>query len=156
MAGLGSGAPEAPAITWTAPATFATAASTSSMRLATYHVAPVAGDTDPAELTVVRAGGTTDANIERWVRQFDDAGRETRTEKMIAGFKVTIVEVSGSYLGGAMTPNGAPEPKKGWSLLGAIVETPGSPYFFKMIGPTATVKKAHDPFVALLESITKA
>lgn len=154
MGGMGGGAPEAPAITWTAPAPFASAASTSSMRLATYRVAPVAGDSEPAELTVVRAGGTTDANIDRWVRQFDDAGKETRTEKTVAGFKVTIVEVSGSYLGGAMTPTGAPDPKKGWSLLGAIVETPGSPYFFKMIGPTATVKKAHDGFVALVESIT--
>lgn len=154
--GMMGGGDEAPAIAWKAPASFATSASTSSMRLATYAIAPAAGDKDPAELTVVRAGGTTDANVERWVRQFDDAGKETKSEKTVAGFKVTIVEVSGSYLGGGMSPTGAPEPKKGWSLLGAIVETPGAPYFFKMTGPTATVKKARPDFVAMIDGITKA
>jgi hypothetical protein len=154
---VGSGAPmmggdEPPAIAWKAPPSFREAASTSTMRIATYTIG---GDGDAAELTVVRAGGSTDANIERWVRQFDDAGKETRTEKTVAGFKVTMVEVQGTYLGGAMSPMGAPEPKKGWSLLGAIVETPGSPYFFKMTGPTPTVTKAKPAFVAMLDGIQK-
>ena len=154
--GMGMGSPnEAPAIAWTAPSSFTTAPNTSGMRLATYKIAPAAGDTDEAELSVIRAGGSTEANLDRWVRQFDDAGKETKTEKTVAGFKVTLVEVSGTYLGGGMSPIGAPEPKKGWSLLGAIVETSGSAYFFKMTGPTATVKKAHDPFVAMIEGITK-
>ncbi len=152
---LGPGGDQAPAIAWKPPPSFREAESTSTMRIATYTIAAVAGDSESAELTVVRAGGSTDANVDRWVRQFDDAGKETRTEKTIAGFKVTIVEVSGTFLGGAMSPMGAPAGKKGWSLLGAIVETPGSPYFFKMTGPAATVAKARPAFVAMLEGIEK-
>jgi hypothetical protein len=35
-----------------------------------------------------------------------------------------------------------------------IVETPGSPYFFKITGDAATVHGAPAPLVALLDSIT--
>lgn len=145
---------EAPALAWTVPGGWSTAPNTSTMRLATYHVPAAKGEADETEVTVVRAGGTVEANIDRWVRQFDEAGKDERTVKTVAGLKITFVEVSGSYLGGAMAPQGAPEPRKGWSLLAAIVETPGSPYFFKMLGPTATVKAARETFFGLLDSVT--
>jgi hypothetical protein len=49
---------------------------------------------------------------------------------------------------------GAPTPHPHWTLLGAIVETSGSPYFFKMTGPQATVRAAHVAFDRLIESVT--
>lgn len=144
---------ERPEIEWKLPAGWSLGTG-SAMRLATYRLPAADGAPDEAEVSVMRAGGDVDSNVHRWVGQFDEAGQDTRVEKTVAGFKVTIVEVSGTYLGNAMGPNDALA-KKGWSLLGAIVETSGSAYFFKMTGPTATVKKAHDPFVAMIEGITK-
>ena len=145
---------DAPTLAWKVPAEWTTVPNTSSMRLATYHVPAAKGDADETEVTVVRAGGTTNANIDRWIRQFDEAGKDERTEKSVGGFKITIVEVSGRYLGGAVMPSADSEPHKGWSLLGAVVETSSSPYFFKMTGPTASVKAAHDAFIELLDSVT--
>jgi hypothetical protein len=41
----------------------------------------------------------------------------------------------------------------GWALLGAIVETPGSPYFFKMLGPSPSIQTARPSFDRLLASL---
>lgn len=138
-------------LTWTAPEGWQTAPNPSTMRLATYRIAHVGKDTEDAELSVSRAGGGTDANIQRWVGQFDDAGKDTRATRTVRGLKVTTVEVSGSYQGGGMM--GGAAKKTGWSLLGAIVETQGSSYFFKMVGPTATVQSARGAFNKMLDSI---
>ena len=103
-------------------------------------------------MSVARAGGTPEANIQRWLAQFDSAGKDTRTEKTVRGLHATIVEVGGTYAGmGGM--GGASHP--GWELLGAIVETGASSYFFKMLGPAAAVKAAHASFDALLASLTQ-
>ena len=146
-----------PALAWTAPAGWTTSPSTSSMRLATYRIPRAAGDAEDAELSVVRAGGTTDANIERWIGQFDDTGKNTRTSKVVHGLTVTIVEIHGTFLGGGMSAGAAPPPAHpGWALLAAIVETHGSPYFFKMTGPAKSVVAAHGAFDALVASVTPA
>jgi hypothetical protein len=121
------------------------------MRIATYRV-PGAGDDQSAEMSVARAGGTIDANIQRWIDQFDQAGQDTRTEKTIRGLNVTIVEVAGTYLGGGM-PGAPSSAHPGWALLAAIVQTPGSPYFFKLIGPAATLRAARSRFNSLIDSI---
>jgi hypothetical protein len=68
---------------------------------------------------------------------------------------VTVVSITGYFLGGGMTP-GAPAPAHpSWGLLAAIVETPGSPYFFKLTGPEATVKAARREFDTMIDGITR-
>jgi hypothetical protein len=101
-------------------------------------------------MSIARAGGSIDANIERWLGQFDQAGKDTRVEKTVKGMKVTIVEVSGTYTGGM---SGAPGQHPGWSLLAAIVQTKGDPYFFKITGPTATIKAAHPAFDGMVDGL---
>jgi hypothetical protein len=142
-------------LTWTPPPGWQTVPNASPMRLATYRVPASAGG-DDAELTVARAGGTTDANIERWRGQFEGAtGKTARTERTVHGLKVTVVELSGTYQAAGMMPGAAPAaPHPGWALLAAIVETSGSPYFFKMVGPGANVKAAHASFDVLIGSIS--
>jgi hypothetical protein len=148
---------ERAAVSWKVPVGWQTLANPTSIRLATYAI-PGVGGAAGADVSVSRAGGGTEANIDRWVRQFDDAGQEKRTEKTVRGLKVVIVEVGGTYLGSGMLPT--PEAtehandKKSWALLGAVIETPGSSYFFKMTGPAATVKRAHKDFEALVDSVT--
>jgi hypothetical protein len=141
---------EPPAITWTVPAAWKTAPNPSAMRVATYKVAHAGADTEDADVSVVRAGGTADANIARWREQFEGAVKETRTVKTVHGLKVTLVEINGTYLGGA---GASATSRPGWSLVAAIVETPQLPYFFKLTGPAATARGARPSFDALVESI---
>ncbi len=142
------------ALDWTQPSGWETAPNRSNMRLATYRVPGAAKGSGAAELTVTRAGGSAADNIARWVGQFEQAEKETRTTRTIAGFHVTTLEVSGTYDGGMSTT--APEATHpGWSLLAAVVETNGPFYFFKMVGPSAAVRAAKPAFDALLSSVRK-
>jgi hypothetical protein len=153
-AGMGAGGPSAgggdddPAIAWTVPAGWQTAANPSAMRLATYHPSP------SVDVSVSRAGGASDANIQRWVHQFDGSSAPKRTDTTVKGLDVHEVEVSGAYLGGGMMTGTASESHPGWTLVGAIVETRGPHYFFKMIGPAADVTAAKKAFEAMLQGIT--
>jgi hypothetical protein len=145
---------EAPAITWTAPPGWEVAPNASSMRLVTYHLPSTAAYPGHVEVTVTRAGGTPEANLDRWVGQFDGAGPDTRSTRVVDGFRVSTLDVSGTYEGG-MTMGGSDEPHPAWALLGAIVETNGLPYFFKLVGPVAVVQAARPAFDKLLGSIHK-
>lgn len=145
---------EAPAIRWTVPSDWQVAPNPNAMRIATYRIHAAASGGDDAEMSVARAGGTAEANIQRWLGQFDNAGPDTRAEKTVHGLHVTLVEVTGTYLGGGMTPGAGATPHSAWTLAAAIVETAGTPYFFKLVGPAATVHAAHAAFDALVASFT--
>jgi hypothetical protein len=152
---------EPAALRWTVPARWEQAPNPNPMRLATYRVdgAGSAGSAEVAEVaevSVARAGGTPDANIERWVRQFEGASTPKRSEKKVRGVDVTVVEVSGTYGGGAMMmPGAAQAVHPGWTLVGAIAQPPdGSTYFFKLLGPSAQVHAARPSFDAFLDTLT--
>src|SRR6266851_1768289 len=75
--GTPNGMPETdgpPAIVWKVPSRWSVGPNPNTMRLATYHVPAAAGAADEAEATVTRAGGSTEANVQRWIGQFADAG----------------------------------------------------------------------------------
>ncbi len=154
---LGSDHPEGAqkqAIVWKVPSRWTSVANPNAMRLATYRIKASAGGPDEGELSVVRAGGSTEANIERWVGQFSDAGPEKRAQRTVHGLKVTTVDVSGTFQAGGMAPDAPVVPRKGWMLRGAVVETDEGLYFFKMTGPSALVKSARGEFDALVSSIS--
>lgn len=152
--GLGAGHDDhgslpATTITWKVPARWKEMPNTSSMRIATYRVPRAAGENADADVSVMQAGGDLDANIERWIGQFGpDAKSKSKTsKKKIANYNVTIVETEGTY--GGM--GGKAEENSG--LLGAIVETPDMPHFFKITGPKKTVQSARAELDELLASI---
>jgi hypothetical protein len=151
-AGMGALSAETPTagVTWTAPPRWEKVPHASSMRIATYRIPHVAGDAEDAELSVTRAGGDTDANIDRWLGQFDEAGRKTakRTERMVDGLRVILVEIEGEYSG-----MGSPEPAPGYAMKSAIVETAGTKHFFKLTGPAKTVEAARAELVSLVDSV---
>lgn len=136
-----------PAIRWNVPAGWQTLPNPTSMRIATYRPTP------DSELLVVRAGGSTDANIQRWIDQFGEGAPSTRSRRTIQGLAVEVVEATGTYTSSGMVPGESTEPHRGWGLLGAVVETPGSKYFFKLVGPSAEVRTARASFDALIGSI---
>jgi hypothetical protein len=141
-----------PSLEWKAPPRWQLVPNTSTMRLATYRVPHAPGDAVDAELAITRAGGSADANAERWIHQFDEAGQKTskRTTRSVGLAEVAIVEARGAYSGG-MGKEGSSQP--GWALIGAIVPSPGMPYFFKLTGPAKSVFAARGEFDALIGSL---
>jgi hypothetical protein len=136
-----------PAIVWKMPDAWQQTPNPNAMRLATYRVP------GGLEVSVSRAGGSTEANIQRWIAQFEDLDRDTRAEKIVHGLQVVTVDIAGTYVGGGMTMGGPAEPKHDWAMMGAIVESGGPPYFFKMTGPAGAVVAAHSAFDRFLESV---
>jgi hypothetical protein len=134
---------------WKVPPKWQLLPSTSKMRLATYRVPRAPGDTQDAELSVVQAGGSVDANAQRWVGQFDEESQKTakRSTRKVGALDLTIVEVEGTYSG--MGESTSP----GWGLLGAIVAMPSLPCFFKLTGPAKTVAAARADFDAMMASL---
>jgi hypothetical protein len=145
-------------INWTSPTTWK-ADAPRPMRAATYLIAPAKGDTDSGECGVFYfgegQGGGVDANIERWVSQFEGAKTPLRKKEKIAGFDVTTVEVEGTFANSMGGPMGPKTPKSGFKLLGAIVEGPKGNVFFKLTGPAKTVEAARAEFMKMLKSATK-
>jgi hypothetical protein len=53
-----------------------------------------------------------------------------------------------------MTMGQQADAKPEWAMVGAIVETRGLPYFFKMMGPATGVRAARAAFDRLVDGIT--
>lgn len=142
----------------------------SGFRKDAYRVPKADGDEEDGDLSVSVAGGSVDMNVDRWEKQFAAEEGEApggRSEKVAGDLKITLVERWGAYNGGAaMTPGKAgdakaPAVKKGWGLLGAVVELPDAAqrgkgpkvlWFFKLVGPKKTVEAARKEFDELVAS----
>jgi gluconolactonase len=118
------------------------------LRLAQFAIPPADGDPEAAELVVSGPfGGTDQANIERWLGQFDSQGRTVKmTQGTGAAGEYVVVELTGTYnkpVGPAV--QGRTEPAPGFKMLGVIVKLePGGNYFLKLTGPEKTVDAAAD------------
>lgn len=99
-------------------------------------------------------GGGVEANIQRWIDQMEpEAGSNPQPETFDAnGFRVTWIDVSGT-LKPSMMGTGPATPQPGSRLLGAVVEGPGGPWFFKVTGPEATVTAERDDFLQMLRTV---
>ncbi|WP_208718881.1 hypothetical protein [Corallococcus sicarius] len=163
---LSASAEEAGGLTWTAPPEW-TAQPARAMRAATYKVPAAKGDAEDAELAVfyfgAGQGGAVDANVKRWVAQFQkpdgkpvDPEKDAKTkQEKVNGMPVTTVEVKGTYAGGGPMM-GPSAPKPGFKLRGAIVEGPEGALFYKLTGPEKTVNGAEKGFRKLVESVKPA
>ena len=144
-------------VNWTVPSTWKSEAQR-PMRLATYTIPPAAGDSDPGECGVYYfgpgQGGSVQANMDRWIGQFQSKEAAKRDQRTIHGLKVTTVDVSGAYtgMGGPRAPQGPP--KAGYRLLGAIVEGAQGSVFFKFTGPAKTVAQNQSTFEKMLSSMS--
>jgi hypothetical protein len=120
------------------------------------------GDSEGGECAVfVGIGGGVDANIKRWIGQFEQAdgssseAKAKQKKETINGFAVTTVDLTGVFAGGGMAMGQPSVKKPGYRLLGAIIEAPSGEVFFKMTGPAKTIAAAQDEFQTLLKSVKK-
>jgi hypothetical protein len=148
-------------VKWTTPTRWKTGPE-KPMRAATYLIPAAAGDSEGAECAVfMNIGGGVNANIKRWVGQFEQPdgnsseAKAKQKKETINGFPVTTVDLTGIFTGGGMAMGQPSTKKPGYRLLGAIVEGPEGEVFFKLTGPAKTVAAAQGEFQALLKSLKK-
>ena len=134
---------------------------TSSMRVAQYKLPKAAGDAEDASLVVYYfgqgQGGSTAANVERWVGQIKQADgsavKDAKQEQFETnGLKLTTVDVSGTYVAETAPGSGTFHNNAGYRLRAAVVETPHGSYFVKLVGPEKTVAQWNDSFLGYLKS----
>src|SRR5829696_8021548 len=134
---------------------------TSSMRVAQYKLPKAPGDTEDASLVLYYfgsgQGGSTAANIERWIGQMKRADGSAVKNATVADFeanrlKVTSVDVSGTYVAETAPGSGTFHNKPAYRLRAAVVETPNGAYFVKLVGPEKTVTHWNDSFLSYIKS----
>jgi len=126
---------------------------------------PSEGDLAAGRMTVMGAGGTVQANVDRWIGQFvqpdGSATKDKTTTKQmkLAGCTVTLVDIPGTYkdMPGGPFAGGKAVDRPDYRMLAAIIETPeAGNYFLKFYGPSATVAKHADGFRKMVEGLVPA
>ncbi len=98
------------------------------------------------------AGGSVQANLERWINQVEASDSPRREVFETNGLQVTWVEVAGTIKPSTMgMGNTTPQPNS--RMFGAVVEGLGGPWFFKATGPDLTLRDERESFVAMLKSV---
>ena len=141
------------------PAKWSAQAPKSAMRRAQLSAPGSAGD---AELIVYFFGpqgaGTAQENLDRWIGQFSNpdgsaVSNAKQTSSKVSGMDITRLEVAGQYAGG-MSPTGQQQAgQANQRMIAAIVNSQGGPYYFKFLGPSATVAENSAAFDGLISSI---
>ena len=130
---------------WTMPAAWKVAPAR-PMRMATYTL-PAAPGGEAGECGVFffgkGQGGSVQDNLGRWEKQFEGGPAPKRSEKTVHGFKVHLLEASGTYL---VLEHLRHQP----------AEAPEGLVFFKCIGPDASMKAAAKEFDELIGSLSPA
>jgi hypothetical protein len=149
------------ALTWTPPPGWTAQTPASAMRRAQYRIPGAAGAGEcvvfyfgPGE------GGDAQANAARWASQFKrpdgkPIGDAYKTREIKVGdIPVLMVEVAGTYVGGmAGAPSVADRPNQ--MLLGAIAKGPDANWFFRAIGPKATMEGQRSAFEGMIRSLKR-
>lgn len=144
------------------PMAWARVPAPSDMRAAQYRVPGEAGADGEMVLFFFGKGqgGTAQANLERWYAQFTQPdGRASRdvaivTIRTVGTLKVTTVDLSGTYSPTPMRAGGPGTSQAGARMLAAVVEGDAGPWFFRLVGPRATVAAAKVDFDALVASLS--
>ena len=125
-----------------------------------YAVPKVKDDPADGRITIMGAGGSVKANVDRWIGQFSQTdGTATRdrakiTKKELAGQVVHSVDIAGSFADKPRGPFGPSIQREKYRMLGAIVVSKNKgQYFVKMYGPAKTIAAAAPSFHKFIESL---
>lgn len=145
---------EAAGLTFKYDAPWSSVESTGMFRAGTL-AAKVAGAEKPVEAIFYHfpgpgGGGGIEANVQRWLGQFQGTPESKREEIEVGGKKITLVTATGTYNDGP--PMGAKTPKAGYTLLAAIVPAGESNIFVKLTGPKDAIATLADGFKKMVSS----
>ena len=120
------------------------------------------GDKETGRITFMGAGGDVEANITRWIGQFEQPDgsstkEKTKTQKLsVSNQEVHYVDISGTYKDtpGGPFAGGKTVMREKYRMLGAIIVTKNAGrYFVKFYGPEKTVKDNEKVFQDLVNSL---
>ncbi len=123
-----------------------------------FSIPAVGDDENPGRMTIMAASGGLEANIARWVGQFQSSegkplGEDAKKveKKMISGLEVHLVDLSGDYQDKPGGPFGPSVNRPNYRMLAAIVPTEGrGTWFIKLYGPQETIAAAKKHFDQML------
>jgi len=143
--------PDAGGLLYELPAGWKRVKPTGKLRMDQAAVSGPAGD---AELDVfyfgAGSGGGVEANFDMWTEQMD-GGTPVRGSFEQGGFKISWIETAGTLAPSGL--KGPREPRPNSRLIGAVVEGPGGPWFFKLTGPDATVAAQKEALLSMLRAV---
>lgn len=129
-----------------------------------FAVPAAKGDTTDGRVTVMGAGGSIEANIDRWIGQFKQAdGSETKNlvpeakrKQTIAGLEVQMVDLQGTYheMAAPFDPSSKAADHDDYRMLAAIIVAPKlGNYFIKFYGPKQTVGDHAEEFHKMIAGL---
>lgn len=155
-------ASQQPSLKFRVPAGWVEEERTSSMRVAQYRLPRNGGDTEDASLVLYYfgqgQGGSTAANMERWIGQIQQADGSSSKDKAkeehfeAHGLKIATIDVAGTYVAETSPGSGTFLNKPSYRMRAAVVETPKGSYFVKLVGPEKTVTHWNESFMSYLRS----
>lgn len=126
-----------------------------------YSIPSVGDDETAGRMTIMAASGGLEANIARWVGQFQTAEGEPlgdddkKVEKQeISGLEVHQVDLAGAYQDKPRGPFGPTVNRENYRMLAAIIPTKGQgTWFIKLYGPRETIDAAQKQFDTMIAGI---
>ena len=152
---LRGGLVTAPAVAWRGQEP------SSSMRVAQYALEGPGGEASLVVFHFGSAGGTVEANFERWLGQFagpdgSPAEADVSRSGSVGDLPLHELRVTGRYVAEVTPGSEERHDEADWRLLAAIVETPVGAYYLKLVGPEATVRGHTEAWEAYLEALAFA
>jgi hypothetical protein len=128
------------AIALTAPEGWTRKQPQSSFLAAEFSLPRAPGDDADGRLTLSLAGGSAEANIERWKGQFTSPLEQSKQEQIdCGGLQVTLVDMAGEY-SDQRGPVAPAVKRAGYRLIGAIIPVGDQLHFVKAVGPQKTME----------------
>jgi hypothetical protein len=127
----------------------------SNFLLAEYTLPKPEGEEADGRLTVSMAGGSVEANLERWRDQFGGKPeRATEDKKQVGELEITIVDYTGEF-NDQRGPFAPPTKRANYRMLAAVIPVEGQLHFIKATGPQATIAAHAERFHQFVESAAK-
>ncbi len=144
-----------------APPSWKEEAPTNRMRLAQFKLPRAKGDEHDAELVIFKnAGGSVQANIDRWKGQFsapegksiDDVAKVR--EIKIGGRDATLLDIHGTYnyKQRPFDPSDKGEKRPDYRMFAVQFEGPQNLYHVRLVGPAKTVEQYQKGFDGWLKN----
>jgi hypothetical protein len=95
-------------------------------------------------------GGSVDANVQRWLAQFQGGEPGASRREVVGDRGVTFVEAAGTFLSGM--PGTPAVPMDGFALRGAILESREGDVYAKFTGPAELVEANSPAFEDMVRS----
>ncbi|HZS48889.1 MAG TPA: hypothetical protein VFC63_27700 [Blastocatellia bacterium] len=151
-----------PPLSFNAPSGWVSEKPQSASRVAQFTLPRVSGDKEDATVILYyfnTGGGGVQANLDRWVSQFQQPDGSSSQDKAkidkldVNGLKVTEIDLAGIYIA-EMAPgstNRFHEPN--FRMRAAVIDTGKNPFYLRMLGPAKTVTKWNASFDEFVKSL---